>query len=61
MLKGTRVPVETITVNYDAFLDEGLSPEEAEAETLDCYPHAGIDRIRGVLPYRAAHQLALHR
>ena len=54
VLKGTRLPVEAITTNYDAFLEEGLSAEQAEAETLDCYPEAGSDRIRSVLAYRAA-------
>jgi uncharacterized protein (DUF433 family) len=38
LLKGTRLPVEAITRNYDAFRDDGLSPEAALAETLDCYP-----------------------
>ena len=44
LLKNTRLPVDAITGNYDAFLEEGLSPEEAIAETLDSvlaqtYPH----------------------
>src|SRR6202044_4003538 len=38
LLKNTRLPVEAITGNYDAFRAEGLSPEAAMAETLDCYP-----------------------
>ena len=57
LLKNTRLPVEAITGNYDAFRDEGLSPDAAIAETLDCYPEAGLDTIRGILTYRAAHQL----
>lgn len=62
LLKDTRLPVEAITGNYDAFLrsssrhDDGLLPDEAIAETLDCYPEAGLDGIKGVLYYRAAHQ-----
>ena len=28
LLKNTRLPVDAITGNYDAFRDEGLSPEE---------------------------------
>jgi uncharacterized protein (DUF433 family) len=57
LLKNTRLPVEAITGNYDAFRDEGLSPDAALAETLDCYPDVGIDAIRAVLNYRAEHQL----
>jgi uncharacterized protein (DUF433 family) len=55
LLKNTRLPVEAITGNYDAFLDEGLSPEAAIAETLDCYPEAGLDTIKAILVYRADH------
>src|SRR5271166_2284726 len=55
LLKNTRLPVDAITGNYDAFLDEGLSPEAAVAETLDCYPEAGIEAIRAILQYRAEH------
>jgi len=57
LLKNTRLPVEAITGNYDAFRDEGLSPEAAIAETLDCYPEAGLDAIRAILTYRAEHRL----
>jgi len=56
LLKNTRLPVEAITGNYDAFIDEGLSPEEAITETLDCYPEAGLDVINAILEYRAARQ-----
>lgn len=56
LLKDTRLPVEAITGNYDAFRDEGLSPDAALAETLDCYPEAGLDAIRAILGYRATHQ-----
>ena len=56
LLKSTRLPVEAITGNYDAFRDEGMSPEAAIAETLDCYPEAGIDTIKAILCYRAEHQ-----
>jgi uncharacterized protein (DUF433 family) len=57
LLKNTRLPVEAITGNYDAFRDEGLSPDEAIAETLDCYPEAGLEAITTILTYRAEHQL----
>jgi uncharacterized protein (DUF433 family) len=55
LLKNTRLPVDAITGNYDAFRDEGLSPDAAIAETLDCYPEAGLDAIKAILSYRAAH------
>jgi uncharacterized protein (DUF433 family) len=57
LLKNTRLPVDAITGNYDAFRDEGLSPEAAIAETLDCYPEAGLEPIKAILSYRDAHQL----
>ncbi|MGO9318202.1 MAG: DUF433 domain-containing protein [Terracidiphilus sp.] len=57
LLKNTRLPVDAITGNYDAFREEGLSPEEAIAETLDCYPEAGRDAIEAILNYRAEHEL----
>jgi len=57
LLKNTRLPVEAITGNYDAFRDEGLSQDQAIAETLDCYPEAGIQNIKAILDYRAAHEL----
>ena len=49
LLKNTRLPIDAITGNYDAFVDQGLSPEAAIAETLDCYPEAGINAIRAIL------------
>ncbi len=57
LLKDKRLPVDAITGNYDAFCDEGLTPDAALAETLDCYPEAGLDAIRTLLHYRASHQL----
>ena len=57
LLKNTRLPVEAITGNYDAFRNEGLSSDAAIFETLDCYPEAGIDTIKAILQYRASHQL----
>src|SRR5262249_4923463 len=56
LLKNTRLPVEAITGNYDAFLDEGLSPEAAITETLDCYPQISVDVIKSLLQYRATHE-----
>jgi uncharacterized protein (DUF433 family) len=56
LLKGTRLPVEAIVGNYDAFRAEGLSSEAAIKETLDCYPETGEEAIKALLDYRAAHQ-----
>ena len=56
LLKNTRLPVEAITGNYDAFRDEGLSPDDAIAETLDCYPEVSVDVIKRILQYRATHE-----
>jgi len=57
LLKNTRLPVDAITGNYDAFRNEGLSHDAAIAETLDCYPEVGLEAITTILDYRAAHQL----
>ncbi|MGB6688433.1 MAG: DUF433 domain-containing protein [Terracidiphilus sp.] len=57
LLKNTRLPIDAILENYDAFRDEGLSPEAAIAETLDCYPEAGLENIKAILNYRAERQL----
>lgn len=56
VLVGTRLPVDAIADNYDAFLEEGLSPHDAIAETLNCYPEVGVDRIKAILEYRAFHE-----
>ena len=56
LLKNTRLPVEAITGNYDAFRAEGLSPDAAIAETLDCYPETSVEAIKALLDYRTAHQ-----
>jgi uncharacterized protein (DUF433 family) len=60
LLKNTRLPVDAITGNYDAFRDEGLSPDEAIAETMDCYPEVSVDSIKAILNHRAEHQLQAH-
>jgi uncharacterized protein (DUF433 family) len=57
LLKNTRLPVYAILGNFDAFREEGLSPDQAVAETLDCYPEAGLENIKAIVHYRAAHQL----
>ena len=58
VFKNTRLPVETITDNVDAYKDAGLPLDRAIAETLDSFPSTpgGADGIRAVLEYRAAHE-----
>jgi uncharacterized protein (DUF433 family) len=56
LLVGTRIPVSALIENYEAFLEQGMTPEEAIAETLDCYPAAGEKRLRDVLAFHEAHQ-----
>ena len=59
VFKDTRLPVETITQNVDAFVEgDGLSLDEAIAETLLCFPGVpgGAATIRKILAYRAAHE-----
>ena len=53
MRKDTRL----LTGNYDAFLDESLSLDAAIAETLTCYPEAGLDAIKAILNHHAAHEI----
>ena len=55
---GTRLPAATIVDNIDAYLDEGLSLDDAIAETLESFPTVpnGPDGIRTLLEYRAAHE-----
>jgi uncharacterized protein (DUF433 family) len=57
LLKDTRLPVDAILGNFDAFRNEGLSPDAAIAETLDCYPEAGLENIKAIVNYRAGRQL----
>ena len=60
---GTRVPAGTVVENVEAYLDEGLSLEQAMAATLDSFPGVpqGLEGIRALLTYCASQepQLAL--
>ena len=61
VFRGTRLPAQTIADNVDAYLDDGLSLDEAIAETLDNFPTVpnGVDGIRALLRYRAAREQQL--
>ena len=61
LLRNTRLPVEAITENYDAFLEEGSTPEQALIETHECYPQIAIERIKAVLEFRNAHERQLQQ
>ena len=56
LLKYTGLPVDAITGNYDAFCEEGLSPDAAIVETMDCDPEVDLAPSKAILDYRAAHQ-----
>jgi hypothetical protein len=59
VFKGTRLPVEAIVENVDAFVEvDGLSEDGAVGATLQCFPSVpgGADGIRAVLAYREAHE-----
>lgn len=63
LFKGTRLPASTVIENVDAYLDEGLSLDQAIEATLESFPTVphGMEGIRAVLSYRAEreHQSAL--
>jgi uncharacterized protein (DUF433 family) len=58
---GSRLPVSAVAQNYDDFVDQGMSTDEAVAETLETYPSTpgGADAIRAVLLSLATHEALL--
>jgi uncharacterized protein (DUF433 family) len=59
VFKGTRLPVEAIVENVDAFMEvDGLSEDDAVAATLESFPSVpgGAEGIRAVLAYRESHE-----
>lgn len=59
VFKNTRLPVETIVGNVDAFMEiDGLSEDRAIEATFQSFPSVpgGVYGIRTVLAYRAAHE-----
>ena len=61
VFKNTRLPVRAVVENYDAFMSQGMTQDEAIAHTLECYPSipGGADAIRTVVAYRFAHERQL--
>jgi uncharacterized protein (DUF433 family) len=58
VLKGTRLPADALVENVEAFMEmDGLTVEEAIAETLNCFPGTpgGADTVRALLTYQEAH------
>ncbi len=56
LIVGTRIFADSIPENYEAFLDEGATPEQAVNETLECFPGARVERIQALLSYYYSHQ-----
>ena len=56
---GTRLPALAIMDNMDSYLEEGVSMDQAIAETLDNFPTVpnGAEGIRALLAYRDAHEI----
>ncbi len=56
VFEGTRMPVEIAIGNYYAFMEiDGLSEEQAIAETLRCFPSIpGPDALRTVIAFDAS-------
>ena len=57
LLRNTRLPVEAITGNYDAFLARRVIARTTPSpRLLDCYPEAGVDAIKrySSLSFRAS-------
>jgi len=64
VMKGTRLPADTLVGNVEAFQDlQGMTEEQAIDATLQCFPDTpgGQETLRALLRYQEArlHQLAL--
>jgi uncharacterized protein (DUF433 family) len=61
VFEGTRMPVEIAIDNYHAFIEmDGLSDEQAIAETLDCFPTIpSAEVLRCVIAFEAARETQL--
>jgi uncharacterized protein (DUF433 family) len=58
VLRGTRLPAETLLDNVDGYMDEGQSLEQAIFSTLESFPSTpgGAETIRTLLAYRETHE-----
>ena len=60
VLKGTRLPADTLVGNVEAFMElSGMTEKQAIEETLEQFPHTpgGAETIRQLLAYQEAHLL----
>jgi uncharacterized protein (DUF433 family) len=58
VLKGTRLPADTLTGNVEAFMElSGMTEDQAIQATLECFPSTpgGVQTIRTLLAYHEAH------
>ena len=58
VLKGTRLPVDALVENVEAFEElEGMSEDQAIEATLEAFPSTpgGKETIRTLLAYQAGH------
>jgi uncharacterized protein (DUF433 family) len=58
VLKGTRLPADTLVGNVEAFMEiDGMNEEQAIKATLDCFPDTpgGADTVRKLLAYQELH------
>lgn len=59
-LKGTRVTPETILVNYDGAVEDGLDGEEASLLVHSYFPTVTVEQIRNLITYVDAHEVEAH-
>ena len=56
-LKGTRLPVEAIIVNFESYIEEGFAPETVAMIVSDLFPSATPERVLKLMAFvRAAEQ-----
>ena len=63
VLKGTRLPADTLVENVEAFIEiDGMTEERAIEETLECFHDTpgGKDMLRKLLAYQEAHLYQAH-
>ena len=59
MFKGTRLPADSIVDNVDAYMEEGMTLNEAIQATLESFPRVPRREagVLALLSYRNAHAL----
>lgn len=59
-LRGTRVTPETILVNFDGALEDGLTEEEATLFVHSNFPTVTVEQIQNLLAYVKTHEVEVH-